>query len=73
VFLGGNSPLVCLSFVGLLVPAHLFLWKLGTWFTTGIALRRGRALGVILFILQARCSYEFADTQKKLMKLTNKA
>ena len=61
VFLGGNSPLVCLSFVGLLVPAHLFLWKLGTWFTTGIALRGGRALGVILFILQA------------LMKLTNKA
>ena len=53
MLLGGNSPLICLSCVGLLVPLHLVLWKLGTWFTTGVALRGPRPLGVILFIFQA--------------------
>ncbi|CAJ1419139.1 unnamed protein product [Effrenium voratum] len=65
VLLGGNSPLICLSAVGLLVPLHFFAWKLGRWFTTGHA-KRSRVKGstcclrclagtghVLLLLLQA--------------------
>ena len=38
VALGGNSPIICLCFVGLIVPLHLFLWALGRFFTAGKAL-----------------------------------
>ncbi|OLP85560.1 1,3-beta-glucan synthase component bgs3 [Symbiodinium microadriaticum] len=37
--LGGGSPLVCLSAIGLVVPLHLAFYWMSRWFTTGSALR----------------------------------
>eukprot|EP00435_Cladocopium_sp_Y103_P005667 s2718_g1.t2 len=48
VLLAGNDMTTCLSCVLMVVPLHIFAWKMSCWFTTGSALRRCRCTGEVL-------------------------
>eukprot|EP00434_Breviolum_minutum_P041306 symbB.v1.2.036746.t1/scaffold5257.1/size29319/3 len=47
VFIAGNDAATCLSSVLMVVPLHIFAWRLGCWFTTGMALRHRCSLEVL--------------------------